>query len=708
MKHSTFSWGNQVCSASSAESISKAFKAMALIAFLFLWGGIGLFAQSPSLSITGSNNYNAPANNPGGYAQLPSGYIDCGSVNEGDWTYSVMSNSEFGFGPKTAFFQESPSGCTNSIWTGGYIGSTPHSLMAQVSIAVPANGALLSFEYLSALMDVQNDGLDYSFLNINGEPFFTLYHVASNNTNDFVDATINISEFAGQTITISAGNVTSDDGLQGNVLFGCFAMLCSDCTPALSMTCASNVTVECGQEGNLELTGSPVLDITECDDMMAVSLNFSDLIISETACNKVIVRTWVATYGDLTETCTQTITVVDTTAPVISGVEPVVTVECLENVPGPAEASAIDACSGATSVESFTSNTGEIISHCDLSTAFGPGPDWAIWLPTLYDLGYAASTQFNFVGSGSFDQYNDGSAHLYGTVANNINPAQQFQVDFWFDNASDWATWSSMGRSYKDDLNCAQAGNLYMDWTYYEMVNDFSTLTGMGEYAGDVLYFQHMPSNYYFGMQIGQGANNKNCGFGLSTWFYFNGFMDGNYVTGHGDANTDASCEPVNEQDCVHNTEFTFLYRAQDACGRASIVSQQIIVDDNTPPTFVDCPESITIECGQEIPAVTNPNAIDNCTGDVVVAYLGEVLEGDQCLNTITRTWSAIDLCGNRSNCVQVITVVDTTAPSFDSTPASEVTYECSSVEAPAVLTATDVCQGVVPVQYEEAIIEGE
>jgi hypothetical protein len=110
MKHSTFSWGNQVCCSTSAESISKAFKAMALIAFLFLWGGIGLFAQSPSLSITGSNNYSAPANNPGGYAQLPSGYVDCGSVNEGDWTYSAMSNSEFGFGPKTTYFPR------KSIW----------------------------------------------------------------------------------------------------------------------------------------------------------------------------------------------------------------------------------------------------------------------------------------------------------------------------------------------------------------------------------------------------------------------------------------------------------------------------------------------------------------------------------------------------------------------------------------------------------------
>ncbi|MFY7706557.1 MAG: T9SS type A sorting domain-containing protein [Flavobacteriales bacterium] len=651
MKHSTlFSWGNEVCSRIASATFSGTVKAFALMVFLFLWGIDIVSAQSP-----------APSND------LCSGAINinCGQAINGSTEFATADDVYL---------------CSNSFAAG-----EPGVWFTHVGTG--ANVRL-------RLNERENPGAWDTFLAVYTGSCDDLTCVTyDDDSGPALNAFAQFFAEEGVTYYIYATGYDTDGNADGDSGPFRFRLRCLPaCEPSLELACVNDVMVECGQENNLEITGSPEVDLNTCnDDEVATLTAFnSEVIINN--CTRVITRTWVATYGDLVATCIQTITVVDTTAPVISGVEPVITVECLESVPVPAEASALDACSGVVDITSFQSNSGELISSCDLSTAFGPGADWAIWLPTLYELGYAASTQFNFVGDGSFDQFVDGTAHLYGTIANNVNPNQQFVVDFWFENKSNWEEWSALGRSYKDDLNCVTSGQ-NEDWTYYEMVNNFSSMTGAGDYAGDVLYFQHMPINYYFGLQIGQGANNKNCNFGLSTWFYFNGFMDGNAINGLGDVNADASCEPNLEQDCVHNTSFTYLYRAQDNCGRASIVSQQIIVDDNVAPSFVDCPASDTIECGTELPAVAELSAIDNCSGDVVVLYVGaEENVISSCLTEITRTWSATDVCGNRSFCTQVISIEDTTAPAFENLPAAEVTYECSAVVEAPELVATDIC----------------
>ncbi len=651
MKHSTlFSWGKDVCCHLTTRSVSGTIKAFALMVFLFMWGTAKTSAQSQ-----------APSND------LCSGAIN---INCGQ---TINGSTEFATADDVSLCSDDFTAAEPGVWF--------------THVGVGANVRL-------RLNERENPGAWDTFLAVYTGSCGDLTCVTyDDDSGPALNAFAQFFAEEGVTYYIYATGYSSDDLADGNSGPFRFRLRCLPaCEPILDLVCASNVTVECGQENNLEVAGSPEVELNSCNEDGVAELTFTDSEIALNNCTRVITRTWIATYGDLVATCIQTITVVDTTAPVISGVEPVITVECLESVPGPAEASASDACSGVVDVTSFQSNTGEITSSCDLSTAFGPGPDWAIWLPTLQQLGYAASTQFNFVGGGSFDQFADGTAHLYGTIANNVNPNQQFVVDFWFENKSNWEEWSALGRSYKDDMNCVNAGQ-NEDWTYYEMVNNFSSMTGAGDYAGDVLYFQHMPANYYFGLQVGQGANNKNCNFGLSAWFYFNGFMDGNAINGIGDVNADASCEPNLEQDCVHNTSFTYLYRAQDDCGRASIVSQQIIVDDNTAPSFVDCPESVTIECGTDLPAVAELSALDNCSGDVVVLYLGaEENIISNCLTEVTRTWSATDVCGNRSFCSQVISIVDTTAPAFENLPAEEVTYQCDAVVEAPELTATDVC----------------
>ncbi|MBL0316731.1 MAG: T9SS type A sorting domain-containing protein [Flavobacteriales bacterium] len=479
------------------------------------------------------------------------------------------------------------------------------------------------------------------------------------------------------------------------------------CSSFELIACAPEVTVECGSDlNNYELTGFPVVEVAYNDG--DISIIPMDEIIPGDDCGYTIIRTWVITLGDLSQTCTQVIHVVDTQGPVFGDLLDV-SVQCLEEVPALLEVSAWDACSGEVPAEGWQSQTGEVESECVLSTAFGPGADWAVWLPVLASDSETSSANFVFdANGGHFDQFIDGTAHLYGTVVNTANANEQFVVDLKFENKADWAAWSALGRNYKNDLGLACATADHINWSYYELVGGFSTLTGAGDLAGDVLYLYHMPADFYFGFQVGIGANNKNCNNGLSGWFTYNGFVGGEKVEGHGDVNTDADCEPVNDNDCIHHTSFTQFYRAVDACGHATIESIEIVVDDTTAPEFTNCPESLTIECSDAIPAVAEGvSATDNCSGDVAVVYLGETSEGDACETVLTRVWAATDVCGNRTDCVQTITIRDTTAPVLNGTPDAEITVECDAVPAAAEVTATDNCQEIVNVEYAQSIEPG-
>lgn len=485
----------------------------------------------------------------------------------------------------------------------------------------------------------------------------------------------------------------------------------AQCLPVVDIEGPADVSVECGTDiNNYDLVGYPSVEFNDCGDLVIVAL---DAEVFSNNCLWIISRTWTASVGDVVlDISVQTITIEDNTGPVISGVTPEITVQCIEDLPAPESATAVDGCGSASTVEVFTSQTGEPIHSCCLSTAYGPGSDWSIWLPLLSSDGCCFnSANWVFDGCGYLDQFADGTAHIHGTVYNVADPAQQFVVSLWLQNRADWATWSGLGRGYRDDLGCATSGQ-YMDWSYWTLVNGFSTLTGAGSLTGDILYLSHSPASYYFGFQAGQGANNRNCNNGLYGGFTYTGTLGGDAICcHHGDLNVDmTNCQDIDDGECVNSSSFSRFYRSIDGCNNATIVEQIINVDDTTAPTFTNCPESITIQCNEAIPAIAEGvTAVDNCVGDVEVVFLGEEENiVSNCYRTITRTWAATDLCGNMQPCVQVITIVDTTAPVLAGLPDAEVSVECTDVPEAAVVTATDNCDPNVTVQFTETTEEGD
>src|SRR5207248_3154742 len=140
----------------------------------------------------------------------------------------------------------------------------------------------------------------------------------------------------------------------------------------------------------------------------------------------------------------------------------------------------------------------------------------------------------------------------------------------------------------------------------------------------------------------------------------------------------------------------TRSWRAVDGCGNTSgTVTQSSTKVDTTGPTIGSAGSDATFECGTTMPAFTAPTASDTCNG-ATVQNLGDTTSGNSCALVTTRSWKAVDACGNTSATVsQHITRVDTTGPTIGSA-GSDATFECGTT-MPAFMapTASDMCSSV-------------
>jgi HYR domain/Secretion system C-terminal sorting domain len=170
----------------------------------------------------------------------------------------------------------------------------------------------------------------------------------------------------------------------------------------------------------------------------------------------------------------------------------------------------------------------------------------------------------------------------------------------------------------------------------------------------------------------------------------------------------------ISNQTCANRFTISRTYRATDACGNFSECVQTITVNDQTAPVMT-CPAPVTVSCTSDVPApsITAVTGVsDNCAGVVTVTHVGDVISNQTCANrfTITRTYRATDVCGNFTECTQIITVNDQTAPVM--TCPAPVTVSCAnSVPAPSITAVTGVsdnCAGVVTVTHIGDVISNQ
>lgn len=156
---------------------------------------------------------------------------------------------------------------------------------------------------------------------------------------------------------------------------------------------------------------------------------------------------------------------------------------------------------------------------------------------------------------------------------------------------------------------------------------------------------------------------------------------------------------------CQGEGVLTRTWSAADDCGNTATQDQLIVLVDTTPPRLIGVPVDVVAEC-DAVPAPAIVTASDNCS-DPTVDFEETLTAGSGAGKaTIMRTWTATDACGNSASATQIITVVDTTAPIFDSTP-PDLTAECDAVPVPAAVTAVDNC-AVPAVSFTESIEPGD
>ncbi len=156
----------------------------------------------------------------------------------------------------------------------------------------------------------------------------------------------------------------------------------------------------------------------------------------------------------------------------------------------------------------------------------------------------------------------------------------------------------------------------------------------------------------------------------------------------------------TSDSTCVNRKTVTRTYRATDDVGNSSTCTHVITVFDNVQPVFTSVPAHVTVQCNS-VPAVGSASATDGCGGAVGVVYNGQATTAGSCPHgyTLTRQWTATDVCGNTRTATQRITVIDTQAPNFTSVPAN-ITVQCNAIPAPGTPAATDNCTVTVGITY--------
>ncbi|MBK9336227.1 MAG: HYR domain-containing protein [Lewinellaceae bacterium] len=141
-------------------------------------------------------------------------------------------------------------------------------------------------------------------------------------------------------------------------------------------------------------------------------------------------------------------------------------------------------------------------------------------------------------------------------------------------------------------------------------------------------------------------------------------------------------------------------WTATDNCGNTAFAEQRLTVQDITKPVFTFVPADVTVNC-QDVPAVGVPTAVDNCTANVSIVFVGETRTDGACTDSyvLVRRWTATDNCGNSVSAEQKIIVQDITLPAFTFVPAN-ITVECDAVPALGQPTATDNCATSVQISF--------
>ncbi len=456
-------------------------------------------------------------------------------------------------------------------------------------------------------------------------------------------------------------------------------------TTAPVITCPADQQLQCGASTDPSNTGSATAT-DNCGG--SVAIKYSD---TPTAANctgmQGISRVWTATDGcGNSASCTQNISFVDTTAPVIT---------CPANVQLQCGASTAPANTGsATATDNCSSqvhvgSVGVTVTYSDTPTPANctgnPGIS-RVWTATDGCGNSASCTQsISFV---------DTTAPVITCPANvqlqcgaSTAPANTGSATA-TDNCGGTVTITHTDSP--TPANCTGNPGIARIWTATDACGNSASCTQSISFVDTTAPVITCPANVQ--LQCGASTAPANTGSATAT-----DNCGGTVTITHTDSPTPANC--------TGNPGIARIWTATDACGNSASCTQSISFVDTTAPV-ITCPANVQLQCGASTaPANTgSATATDNCGGTVTITYT-DTPTAANCTGKagISRTWKATDACGNSSTCVQSISFVDTTAPVI--TCPANVQLQCGGSTAPAntgSATATDNCGGTVTITYTD------
>ncbi|MCH2199670.1 MAG: T9SS type A sorting domain-containing protein [Flavobacteriales bacterium] len=422
-----------------------------------------------------------------------------------------------------------------------------------------------------------------------------------------------------------------------------------------------DMDIECS-----EIPAAAVVTATDnCD--MDVAINFEE-VINAGECPYTIVRTWTATddCGNVVS-ASQTLTVVDTVAPVLEGVPADATVEC-DDIPAAPAVTASDNCDDDLMVV-FTD---EVIANGDCGYMIV-----RTW--TVEDnCGNEASASQTLTVT---DTTSPSILTQPASLALECDEEVPFEAPTFEDNCDE-----DLEVGFNEAIvpgNCANSFTIVRTWV------------AMDDCGNEVSVVQNI--------EISDNTAPVLSGVPADADYECTDIPAPAEVTATDNCDMDVTVtynENFTELDCGFMV--TRMWTATDACGNSVTESQTITAIDTTNPVVEFAPADVTIECDEEEPAGM-PIFSDNCDDELDITAISGIVQLD-CGYLIERSWTATDDCGNSTVVSQTITVVDTTAPVLEGTP-TDMTVECDDIPAPAVVTATDNCDETLEVMFSEEVI---
>ena len=163
-----------------------------------------------------------------------------------------------------------------------------------------------------------------------------------------------------------------------------------------------------------------------------------------------------------------------------------------------------------------------------------------------------------------------------------------------------------------------------------------------------------------------------------------------------------SAADIMNPMACPTQTT-TYVLTVMEAGGCMGRDSVTITVNNNT-PVLIGVPANVTVACGS-IPTAPTVTEQYGATVRLTETRTNGNCEGNY---TLTRTWTATDVCNRTVTGTQVITVQDLVAPVLANVPAN-ITVTCTAdVPTAATLTATDACNTAAPTVTVNDVVSNE